>query len=95
MITNLENFNISQDMIDLLRWMLEKNPSRRLSSYELLNKFHVRFSLQAKSIKNLGVKYTSAKTYSRIDINDGYAENEVQQPKYGTERGLQKINKKR
>lgn len=70
--------------------MLEKNPSRRLSSYELLNKFHSRFSAQAESMKNLGVKYTSAKTFSRIDINDGYNNNKQKTP--NSNKGL---NKKR
>ena len=65
---NLENFNISDELVDLLRQMMGKDPSARVSSYALLNKFRGQFVNSGEQVEPNQVKYSPVQTISRIEL---------------------------
>jgi hypothetical protein len=92
-INNLENFNISDELVFMLREMLIKDPMKRLSSYQLLTKY--RQKLLNKSGNAGQIKYSPAKTISKIELTVDHSKNDVdpRTRKYSPEMNLSKREK--
>jgi hypothetical protein len=96
-INNLENFNISDDLVLMLKDMLIKDPAERASSFDLLNKYRQKFMDHNDVNQASNVKYSPVQTISRIDLTVENSKEEVkrniQKRKYNPEMNLSNRNK--
>ena len=79
MINNLENFNISDELVFILREMLLKDPIKRSSSYQLLTKYQSK--LLNKTEHAGQIKYSPVKTISKIELTVDNSNNDKESRK--------------